>query len=65
MAKTTLTFKNEMVKTTLTLTKECKSVVRYDNPDEDNGVVANFYLHKDAYEALGKPKKIEVVVKSI
>jgi len=54
-----------MAKTTLTLTKECKSVVRYDNPDEDNGVVANFYLHKDAYEELGKPKKIEVKLSSI
>ena len=50
--------------TTLKLTKECKKVARFDNDDEDNGVVDNFYLKNTAYEALGKPQEIEVTVKT-
>jgi len=49
--------------TTLKLTKECKKVARFDNPDEDNEVVDNFYLKNEAYDALGKPKEIEIAVK--
>lgn len=31
---------------TLSFTKETKRMVRYDNPDQDNGVVGNVYLPK-------------------
>ena len=48
--------------TTMTLTKECKKVARFDNPDEDNEVVDNFYLKNEAYDALGKPKEITITV---
>lgn len=50
--------------TVMTQTKECKKVVRFDNEDEDNKVVDNFYLKKEAHDALGKPKAIEVLVRS-
>lgn len=50
--------------TTMSLTKECKKVARFDNPDEDNEVVDNFYLKNEAYDALEKPKVIEITVKS-
>ena len=49
--------------TTMTLTKECKKVARFDNPEEDNEVVDNFYLKNEAWEALDKPKVIEITVK--
>lgn len=50
--------------TTLKLTKKCKSVVRFDNTDEDNKVVDNIYLKKTAFEALGNPNEIEVMVRT-
>ena len=50
--------------TTLKLTKKCKSVVRFDNIDEDNKVVDNIYLKNTAFEALGSPNEIEVMVRN-
>lgn len=56
--------KTETVTTTLTLKKECKSVARYDNPDEDSKVGKGFYLHNESYEQLGKPKKIKISIQA-
>ena len=48
----------------LTKTKECKMVVRYDNPAEDFKVIKTLYIHNKAYEKLGKPEKIALVIKA-
>ena len=48
----------------LTKTKECKSVARYDNPDEEFKVIKTLYISNKAYEKLGKPEKIVLVIKA-
>jgi|GEM_PF-4717591 len=48
----------------LTKTKECKSVVRFDNPDEDFKVIKTLYITNKAYEKLGKPEKIALIIKA-
>lgn len=56
--------KTENVTTVLELKKECKSVARYDNPDEDSEVGKGFYLHNKSYEQLGKPKRIKISIQA-
>lgn len=41
-------------------TKVCKSCVRFENKESD--VAKSLYLDNDAFEKLGKPKKISVIV---
>jgi hypothetical protein len=48
----------------LTVTKQCKNSVRFDDQSEEPTVVSSVYLLRDAYDALGKPKEIEIVVKT-
>ena len=40
-----------------------KHSVRFDPEDKDNGVLAGLYLLNAANESLGKPERIEVVVR--
>ena len=54
----------EVQKTVLSLTKKCKSCVRFDDASANPKVVTSFYLLNDAYEALGKPAEIELSVKA-
>lgn len=48
------------VKTTLTEVKTCKSCIRYNA--EDDKVTIAFYLMNTSYDALGKPKRIQLEV---
>jgi hypothetical protein len=50
---------------TLSLTKKCKSCVRFDDQSAKPMVVTSFYLMNEAYEAIGKPAEIELSVKAV
>lgn len=45
-------------------TKQCKHSVRFDDESSEPKVLSSVYLLRQAYEALGNPKEIEVTVKS-
>jgi len=45
-------------------TKMCKHSVRYDSDEKEPNVMSSVYLLNEAYEALGKPQEIEVMVRN-
>jgi len=54
------------VKVTMTQDKVCKSCVRYANSGEEGKTVASsLYLQNDAFNALGKPESISIVVSAV
>lgn len=55
--------KNKTVTEVLTKTKECKSVTRFDNPDEQFKVIKTLYISNESFEQLGKPEKIALLIK--